>query len=55
MTDKRMELHVGEGFDEVAKRVTDAWHRAEHGEDVHEIHTSFVSWDLLASNEQPAL
>ena len=49
MTDKRIELHVGGGFDAVSKRVTDAWHRAEKGEHIHEVHTSIVNWDLLAS------
>jgi predicted transcriptional regulator len=49
MTDRHVDFHVGEGFDNVAKRVTDAWHKAEQGKDVHERHISFISWDLLAS------
>ncbi len=49
MTDKHINIHVGEGFDAVAKRVAEAWHRAERGEPVQERHVSFVSWDLLSS------
>ncbi len=48
MSDKHIEIHVGKGFDEVAKRVTNAWHRAESGENVNEVHVSFVNWDLLS-------
>ena len=46
---KGVTLHVGEGFDAVAQRVADAWHRAERGEDVHERHVTFVSWEAIAS------
>jgi|SRR5215472_17602778 len=46
---KEIKLHVGEGFDAVAQRVADAWHRAERGEDVHEHHVTFVSWDAISS------
>ena len=46
---KGIALHVGEDFDTVAKRVTDAWHRAERGEDVHEHHVTFASWEALSS------
>ena len=49
MTDKRINIHVGEGFDAVAKRVADAWNRAERGENVNEHHITFISWDLLSS------
>lgn len=49
MSKKEVHIHVGENFDAMAKRVSDAWHRAEKGEDVFEHHTSFVSWDMLAS------
>lgn len=44
-----IKLHVGEGFDAVAGRVADAWHRSERGEDVHERHVTFVSWRAISS------
>jgi predicted transcriptional regulator len=46
---KEIKVHVGEGFDAVAERVRDAWHRAELGEDVHEHHVTFVSWEVISS------
>jgi predicted transcriptional regulator len=46
---KEIKLHVGENFDTVAKRVADAWHRAERGEEVHEHHVTFVSWKAISS------
>lgn len=42
------DVHVGGGFDEVAKRVADAWRRAEEGEAVSEDHLIFVSWEALS-------
>lgn len=49
MSDKEIHIHVGENFDAMAKRVADAWHRAEKQEAVCERHISFVGWDMLAS------
>ena len=46
---KEIALHVGENFDTVAKRVANAWHRAERGDDVHEHHVTFASWEVIAS------
>ena len=46
---KEITLHVGENFDTVARRVANAWHRAERGEDVHEHHVTFASWEAVAS------
>lgn len=43
-----LKVHVGGGFDAAAKRVAEAWHRAERGEAVGEDHLTFVSWDALA-------
>ncbi len=43
-----LKVHVGEGFDAVASRVIDAWHRAERGEVVGENHLSFESWEGLS-------
>ena len=34
--------------DEASRRFIDAWHRAEHGETLHERHLAFESWDTLA-------
>lgn len=45
---KKLQIHVGEDFDAVAKRIAKAWRKAERGEDVHEDHLTFVSWDSLA-------
>ncbi|WJH39183.1 hypothetical protein N7E02_20175 [Aliirhizobium terrae] len=46
---KDIELHIGGSFDEVAKRVTDAWHRAEHGDVAGQEHLTFVTWDVFSS------
>ena len=33
---------------DTARRFVDAWHRAERGEEFHERHLAFESWDALA-------
>jgi predicted transcriptional regulator len=33
---------------DASERFIDAWHRAEGGEDFHERHLAFESWDALA-------
>jgi predicted transcriptional regulator len=38
----------GEMEDEAARRLVDAWRRAEHGESFHERHLAFESRDALA-------
>jgi predicted transcriptional regulator len=43
-----IELHIGGSFDDAAKRVADAWHRAEKGEAVSEDHLTFVSWEAFS-------
>jgi predicted transcriptional regulator len=48
LTKRKIKLHVGENFDTVAERVAKAWHRAERGEDVHERHVTFVSWNAIS-------
>jgi predicted transcriptional regulator len=45
---RKLEIHVGVGFAALATDVTNAWHRAERGEDVAEHHLSFESWEGLA-------
>jgi predicted transcriptional regulator len=50
---KVLKVHVGGGFDAVAKRVVDAWRRAERGENVNEDHLTFVSWETLAKVMTP--
>ena len=45
---RRVEIHVGEKFDTMAKRVAAAWKGAAAGQDVHERHVTFVSWEALA-------
>ena len=47
--DKKLSLHIGDDFAIVAKRVADAWHRAERGEEVYENHVTFASWDAMSS------
>ena len=40
---------VGGAIEEDAsRRFADAWHRAERGENFHERHLAFESWDALA-------
>jgi len=46
---RKAKIHVGEGFDQVAKRVASAWKRAAAGQAVHEHHVTFVSWEALAA------
>ena len=44
----KLEVHVGGGFDVVAKRVTDVWHRAARGESVEpEEHLTFESRNAM--------
>ena len=44
----KVKITVGGAFeDEAARRFTDAWHRAEHGESFRERHLTFESWDAL--------
>lgn len=45
---KDLKVHVGADFDAAAKRVADAWHRAEAGESVDEDNLTFVSWNALS-------
>lgn len=45
---KDIRLHIGGSFDEAAKRVASAWHRAEKGEAVGEENLTFVSWDAFS-------
>jgi len=45
---RKVKIHVGEGFDAVAKRVATSWKRAAAGRDVHEHHVTFVSLEALA-------
>jgi predicted transcriptional regulator len=44
-----IELHIGGSFDNVAKRVSDAWHRSEQGEVAGQDHLTFVTWNAFAS------
>lgn len=44
-----VKLTVGGAFEgEASHRFIDAWRRAEHGENFHERHLSFESWEALA-------
>jgi len=48
MTTRR--IIVGGGLEEAAKRVAEAWHRAERGETFEpEDNVTFASWSALAS------
>jgi predicted transcriptional regulator len=46
---RKLHVHVGEGFDALAARVADAWHRAERGKAVAEDHLTFASWEAVAN------
>lgn len=47
---KDINIHVGAGFDAVAKRVANVWHRAECGEAVEsETHITVETWESLAA------
>ena len=48
-TTQRLDIHVDESAEAMARRFIDAWHRAERGEAVDEHHLSFESWAGLAS------
>jgi predicted transcriptional regulator len=50
---RKLQVHVGQGFDAVAARVADAWHRVERSEIVAEDHLTFVSWEALAKVMTP--
>jgi hypothetical protein len=41
---QRLDVHVDESSEAMARRFIDAWHRAERGEMVVEHHVSFESW-----------
>ncbi len=45
---KEIRLNIGGSFDDMAKRVADAWHRAEKGEGLGEDTLTFVSWDAFS-------
>lgn len=46
---REIDLHVGGSFDDVASRVTEAWHRAEKGEAIESDHLTFLNWDTFSS------
>lgn len=50
---KDLDLHIGGSFDDVAKRIADAWHRAERGEPVSEDHLTFITWDSFSRTMTP--
>ena len=46
---RNLKITVGGAFEgEASHRFIDAWRRAEHGENFHERHLSFESWEALA-------
>ena len=45
---KDIEIHIGGSFDDAARRITKAWHKAEAGESASEDHLTFVDWDAFA-------
>jgi len=48
---KELQIHIGDGFDAMSKRVTDAWHRAERGELTEanaERHVGFETFELFS-------
>jgi predicted transcriptional regulator len=43
-----LKVHVGDTAEDMGRRFSDAWQRAEHGEAVNERHLSFDSFGTLA-------
>jgi hypothetical protein len=42
--------NTSNSFDDVAKRVKDAWYRAERGEDVYEHHVTIIERDTRSQS-----
>jgi len=56
MTDRELQVHVGEGLAEAGARFVDAWHRAEAGTltpAAPELHVSFETWESFAAVMTP--
>lgn len=47
MSNGQMRVHLGETLEDAGARAIDAWHRMERGEDVHEKHVSFETWETM--------
>jgi predicted transcriptional regulator len=47
MSKEHVQIHIGETMEDVGARFTDAWHRMERGEDVHEKHVGFADWETM--------
>ena len=43
-----LKVHVGDTVEDMGRRFSDAWRRAERGEQVNERHLSFDSFETLA-------
>ena len=48
-----LQIHVGDTMEAVGARVIAAWHRMEQGEDVHEKHVSFETWEAMVKVLSP--
>lgn len=49
----KLHIHIGETFDAVASRASQAWREAEKGKPVCEDHVTFADWDILAKIMSP--
>jgi predicted transcriptional regulator len=43
-----LKVHVGDTAEDMGRRFSDAWRRAERGEQLSERHLSIASWEELA-------
>jgi predicted transcriptional regulator len=53
MSKTTVQIHVGEGIDDVAARFLDGWNRMARGEDVRERHVSFATWETFVGVMTP--
>jgi predicted transcriptional regulator len=44
---KELQVHVGESLADIGARAVSAWNRIERGEEVHEKHISFETWETM--------
>ncbi len=53
MSKNTVQIHVGEGIDDVAARFLDGWNRMARGENVNERHVSFATWETFVGAMTP--
>jgi predicted transcriptional regulator len=53
MSKNTVQVHIGEGIDNVAAPFLDGWNRMARGEDVQERHVSFATWEIFVGVMTP--